>query len=122
MKQAIDLYQGEYMQNLYYDWLLPERRRLSHVYLEALRSLADHHFVHSRFTHSLELLQRALRVDELHEDLHCQVMRVFAALGDRAGLVRQYNELRELLNRELGMEPLHATTNLYNRLLHGLHA
>jgi LuxR family maltose regulon positive regulatory protein len=117
---AINLYQGEYLQNLYYDWLLPERRRLSRAYLESLRALADHHFIHGRYTHSLELLQRALRVDNLIEDLHCQAMRVYAALGDRAGLARQYQELKELLANEIGMEPLTATNNLYNRLLDGL--
>ena len=35
-EQAINLYKGEYFQNLYYDWLMPERRRLSQAYLGGL--------------------------------------------------------------------------------------
>jgi len=119
-EHAINLYQGEYLQNLYYDWLLPERRRLSRAYLESLRALSDFHFTHARYTHSLELLQRALRVDNLVEDLHCQAMRAYAAVGDRAGLARQYQELKELLASEIGIEPLTTTNNLYHRLLDGM--
>jgi two-component SAPR family response regulator len=116
-EQAINLYRGEYFQNLYYDWLIPERRRLSQAYLGALRALAEHHTSHLRYTHALELLQRALRVDNLLEDLHCQSMRVYAALGDRAGLVRQYQDLKEVLWDELEMQPLETTIRLYERLL-----
>ncbi|MEI6291328.1 MAG: hypothetical protein WCP19_12930, partial [Chloroflexota bacterium] len=32
-EQAINLYSGEYFQNLHYDWLMPERRRFSQSYL-----------------------------------------------------------------------------------------
>jgi LuxR family maltose regulon positive regulatory protein len=116
-QKAVDLYHGEYLQNLYYDWLLPERRRLTQAYLGALRALADSHYDNARYVWSLELLQRALRVDNLQEDLHCQVMRVYAALGDRAGLARQYQELTEILNDELGLEPSTTTVKLYERLV-----
>lgn len=117
LQDAISLYHGEYLQNLYYDWLLPERRRLTQAYLEALRSLAQFHYAHERFTRSLELLDRALRVDNLQEDLHCQAMRVHAALGDRAGLVQQYQEMKQALMWELDLEPLPATERLYQDLL-----
>jgi LuxR family maltose regulon positive regulatory protein len=120
LEQAIGMYQGEYLQNLYYDWLFPERRRLSQDYLGALRQLADYHFTHERFTRSLDLLHRALRMDNLLEDLHCQVMRVYAALGDRAGLMQQYQELKEILAGEMSIEPLPTTKKLYDRLLAGM--
>ncbi len=120
LETAINLYQGEYLQNLYYDWLFPERRRLAQEYLGILRLLADYHFTHERYTRSLDLLHRALRVDNLMEDLHCQAMRVYFALGDRAGLMRQYQELIDLLSSELDVQPLMSTNKLYERLLSGL--
>jgi LuxR family maltose regulon positive regulatory protein len=120
LQEAIDLYHGDYLQNLYYDWLFPERRRLVQAYLGALRSLASFHYAHERFTRSLELLDRALRVDNLQEDLHCQVMRVHAALGDRASLMQQYQEMKLLLTNELDLKPLPATELLYQELLEHL--
>jgi two-component SAPR family response regulator len=120
LEQAVGLYQGEYLQNLYYDWLFPERRRLTQDYLGALRQLADYHFTHERYTRSLDLLHRALRIDNLLEELHCQVMRVYAALGDRAGLMRQYQELNDVLASEMSIEPLATSKKLYDRLLVGM--
>ncbi len=120
LQEAINLYHGEYLQNLYYDWIFPERRRLVEAYLGALRALANFHYVHERFTRSLELLDRALRVDKLQEDLHCQAMRVYAALGDRVGLIQQYQEMQQILEKELDLKPLPATQSLYQKLLDGL--
>ena len=116
-EQSVNLYNGEYLQNFYYDWIFPERRRLSQAYLGSLRALANHHFTHQRYTRSIELLERALRVDNLQEDLQCQVMRTYAALGDRAGLINQYQEMKRILFKELDMEPLPSTEALYQRLM-----
>jgi two-component SAPR family response regulator len=117
LQEAVNLYRGEYLQNLYYDWLFPERRRLTQTYLSALRSLANFHYAHERFTRSLELLERALRVDNLQEDLHCQAMRVYAALGDRSGLAQQYQELEHVLSKELNVEPTQNSLELYKNLM-----
>ncbi len=119
-EQAVALYQGEYLDNLYYDWLLPERRRLTKAHIASLRALADFHFDHERYTRALELLQRALRVDNLLEDLHCQAMRVYTALGDRAGLARQYQDLKEALAAEMGMEPLTTSSKLFQGLMESM--
>ncbi len=120
LEGAVALYQGEYLGNLYYDWLFPERRRLSQEYLGALRQLADYHFAQERYTRALDLLHRALRMDNLLEELHCQAMHVYAALGDRAGLMNQYQELSDVLASEMGIEPLPGTKKLYTRLLMGM--
>jgi LuxR family transcriptional regulator, maltose regulon positive regulatory protein len=119
-EQAVSLYHGEYLDNLYYSWLFPERHRLTQAYITTLRNLAGYHFTHTRYTNAIELLQRALRVDNLNEDVHCQAMRTYVALGDQAGLVHQYQELQRTLKEELGMEPLVSTQKLYQRLVGGL--
>lgn len=119
-EQAISFYHGDYLDNLYYQWLFPERHRLNQSYISTLRSLANFHFTHERYTNALELLQRALRVDNMNEDLHCQTMRTYVALGDQAGLIHQYQDLEKTLSEELGMEPLVATQKLYQRLVSNL--
>jgi ATP/maltotriose-dependent transcriptional regulator MalT/DNA-binding SARP family transcriptional activator len=116
-EKALSLYRGEYLGNFYYEWAFPERRRLTQAYLSALSALADFHFMRERYTNALELLQRALRVDNLLEELHCKTMRVYAALGDRAGLVRQYQELKDILDSDLGIGPSVSTLKLYQRLI-----
>jgi two-component SAPR family response regulator len=34
-EQAISLYHDEYLDDLYYNWLFPERRRLTQLYISA---------------------------------------------------------------------------------------
>jgi DNA-binding SARP family transcriptional activator len=84
-----------------------------------LSQLGDYHFTHERYTRSLDLLQHALRLDNLLEDLYCQVMWVYFALGDRAGLMRQFLELNDKLAGEMRFEPLLTTKKKYNQLLVG---
>jgi len=81
-----------------------------------LRFLADFHYVHQRFTRSFELLDHDLHVNNLQEDLHCQVMRIYAALGNRAGLVQQYQGLKRIISRELSVEPTQSSAKLYQTI------
>ena len=46
-------------------------------------------------------------------------MRYLARLGDRSGLVRQYQQLEQALNEELGTVPLASTRQLYEALKDG---
>jgi two-component SAPR family response regulator len=116
-ERAVDLYKGEYLQNMYYDWIFAERRSLSQMYLSALRELVAYHASSPDPRPALHYFEKALLVDNLDEDLYCHAMRAYAALGDRINIGNLFNELKNLLERELGSEPLPRTTNLYNELL-----
>jgi LuxR family maltose regulon positive regulatory protein len=119
-EQAIQLYHGDYLNNLYYDWLFTERQRLTQAHISALFSLANYHFAHNRYTISLELLNRILRMDNLNEEVYCQAMRNYAALGNQAGLLNQYQEMVKTLSEELGLEPLGSTIKLFQKLTNDL--
>ncbi len=102
---ALALYQGDYLANLYYDWLFPEQRRLREAHLQALRHLAGLRMNTRRYEDALSLLNQALALDPLQEQVHLDAMRCYAALGNRAAVARQYRQLEEALRRELGVGP-----------------
>ncbi len=54
---AITLYNGDYLDNLYYDWLLTESQRLSQKYIFIQRIMTYLFPLYQRYTHGLELLQ-----------------------------------------------------------------
>jgi LuxR family maltose regulon positive regulatory protein len=116
-EQAVALYRGEFLQNMYYDWLFPERRRLEVSYLKGLRALAGYHSAAGKAQLALEYLQRAIRLDSLSEDLYCQAMRACSSLGERSELVRYFKELKRVLANELNMLPQKETVSLYRSLL-----
>ncbi|MFO7540307.1 MAG: bacterial transcriptional activator domain-containing protein, partial [Chloroflexota bacterium] len=119
-EQVIALYQGPYLENMpYYDWAMPERRRLDEAYLAALSALADYYAGNARYREALDLTLRALQSDPLREESHCAVLRYYAALGDRSGLVRHYQQVQQILRTELDLPPLPATQTLYKNLLEG---
>lgn len=115
-RAALDLYHGEYMDNLYYDWVLPERARLRDQYLHALRELAALLARAGQVEEAISLTRQALREDPLLENTHCDLLRYLHQQGDRQGLARQWETLVKLLRDELGVEPLPATRRLFEQL------
>ena len=115
--QAASLYQGEYLQNLYYEWVFPERRRLSQLYLHALQELSVYHLSIQSYKKAIEYLEKAIPLDDLNEDLYCLSMQAYAGIGDRSGVVRIYTQLKQILLRELNAHPLPKTEHLYCKLM-----
>ena len=116
-EQAANLYHGEYLQNLYYDWIFPERRRLIQSLLNVLQELALFHFSNQEIKQSAGYIERAIMLDSLNEDLYCQGMKAYSALNDRASISRLYTDLKLVLHNSLSTTPLPETTELYQELV-----
>jgi DNA-binding SARP family transcriptional activator len=59
---------------------------------------------------------RRLDLDPLDEGAHARLMELYGAAGDRAAAVRQYRACVAVLERELGVAPLAATTARYEAI------
>src|SRR5262249_46177510 len=55
--------------------------------------------------------------DPLQEDLQRAAMRLHYLAGDRASAIRRYEQLRRLLDDELGVPPLDETRALYDAIV-----
>lgn len=60
--------------------------------------------------------KRWIDLDPLHEAAHRALMRLYADAGDRSAALRQYRTCVAALERELGVEPLDETTELYESI------
>ena len=60
--------------------------------------------------------KRWVDLDPLHEAAHRALMRLYAQSGDRSAALRQYRTCVAVLERELGVEPLDETTELYGSI------
>jgi two-component SAPR family response regulator len=117
-EEALDLYQGDYLDNLlYHDWAEPERHRLQKIYLDALCQLATQYAEQQQYNKAIILNEKAITEDPFHEAYYCNLMRYYATLGDKAALVRQYLRLQRVLKEELKVEPALTTQRLYQQLL-----
>ncbi|MBN1453016.1 MAG: tetratricopeptide repeat protein [Anaerolineales bacterium] len=116
-QNAVEFYRGEYLQNLYYEWVFPERRRLTQAYLGALQEIIAHFASSLDPEPALRYLEKAFPVDNLNEELYRYAMQAYTTMGNRAGLVRIFQELKRVLSTELEIEPSLATVSLYQTLL-----
>ena len=114
---AVNLYRGEFMQGSYDTWVEEQRTYYQQQFLRLLESLATVAEKMQDWTKSLELAQRILHSDPFREDIHCLIMRAHAALGNRMAVKDQFEALRRLLNKELGVEPGNETRKVYQELV-----
>lgn len=60
--------------------------------------------------------RRLLALDRLHEPAHRYLMQLYAWSGQRAAAMHQYRECVKILDEELGVAPLEATTQIYEAI------
>lgn len=118
LQRAVELYQGDYLENLYYDWVLDEQRRLQEMFLNALQVLAQHYAHRGDYEGALAYGRQMLAKDPLREEVHRQMLGFYGQLGDRSGVIRQYRQLETILADELAIEPMPETQTLYQNLIH----
>src|SRR5215207_5565877 len=116
-EEAVALYRGAFMQGSYDDWVEEQRSYYQEQYLRMLEILAGAAQKAADWTRSMRLAQRILSEDPFREDVHCIVMRSHAAQGNRVAVREQYETLKRLLKKELGVEPAAETRKAYRQLL-----
>jgi DNA-binding SARP family transcriptional activator len=113
LRQANDLYRGDLLPSFYDDWVLPERERLRALLIENLAQLGQALHAAGETAEAIRSLQRVLEYDPLQEETHRRLMEWYAAGGDRAKALHQYELCRQLLANELSATPMPETQQVY---------
>jgi DNA-binding SARP family transcriptional activator len=116
LEEALQLYTGELLEGFYTDWALRERERLRSLYLNTLAHLMRFYQQQGQFDKSLLYGQKILDLDPLREEVHRDMMRLYAANGQRPLAIRQYQVCSTLLAEELGITAMEETQSLYAQL------
>ncbi|MFR9777577.1 AfsR/SARP family transcriptional regulator [Micromonospora sp. MS34] len=89
----------------YDDWVLLERERLRQLRLHMLEELAGNHLAAGRHGEALEAALEAMAAEPLRETPHRLVVRIHLAEGNAFEAVHSFYVYRDLLLRELRLEP-----------------
>lgn len=116
LQAAVQLYQGPFLPDINETWVLPERTRLQGFFTSALLKLAVFYLERHKFDQALEFSQRLIQEDH-SEEAYRLSMQIYAAMGNRAGIVRQYEQCRQVMEEEYGSEPSTQTQQLYQALI-----
>jgi DNA-binding SARP family transcriptional activator len=114
---AAALYGGDFMQGSYEPWVEEQRTYYREQFLRLLEALAGVAQKMEDWPRSMQLAHRILREDQFREDIHCLIMRTHAAMGNRGAVKDQYEALKALLDKELGVEPSPETRKVYHELV-----
>ena len=117
LERGLRLYRGDYLVGIDHEWAWLERQRLRNLYLDGLYHLTLAHAAASDWHLVLEWGRRLNREEPLREDVHRLLMRAHAFAGNRALAIAQYQLCRDVLQADLGVEPMPETQELYRSLV-----
>jgi DNA-binding SARP family transcriptional activator len=116
LSDLISAYPGEFLSGHYHDWIDPVRDRINDRYHGALVQLVQLHKSRSQYDVALRFASTLVKQDPLREDLHREVMRLHAMLGQTLSAERQFTVCAQVLKEELGVEPSPETVELIERI------
>ena len=123
LKQANDLYQGEFMTGVYLEdsvefesWLSNKRILWQQRVIQVLETLMSYHENRGEYDDGFAYAQRLVALAPWHEAGHRQIMLLLARSGRRNAALSQYENCCRVLAEELDVEPSTETTALYRRI------
>jgi predicted ATPase/DNA-binding SARP family transcriptional activator/DNA-binding CsgD family transcriptional regulator len=119
-RAAISLYTGELLpENLYEDWAQERREDLRQLYKTLLVELGVLYEERRDYRKGIQTLRSAVALEPTDEDVHADLMRLYALSGRRLEALRQYERLRRALTEELDTSPAGAGWRLYEQIRQG---
>lgn len=121
---SLSLYRGDFLDGFtipdppeFDDWVTAERERYRTLAQRGWQTLAELYRAQRAYGDALNALERALSFEPLDEELQQAAMRIQYWKGDRAGAIRRFDQLRQRLDRELGVPPLPETRAVYDAII-----
>lgn len=126
LTEAVALYRGDFLTGFglrdsynFDDWLLFQADALRRELAGALERLVHWHSAQREFDPAVAYAKRWLALDPLDEQVHCELMRLYAWSGQRSAALCQYEECVRILQDQLGVPPEEPTTELYRAIKDG---
>lgn len=111
LNNACRLYKGDFLAGLslreesFESWLAGQRYRLRELARRAFGSVLRNLWDSADYDKAADIAAHLLAIDPLQEDVHRTLMRIHLAEGRRASALHQFETCRDLLERELQIEP-----------------
>lgn len=116
LRAGVALYKSDILMEFTDDWALREREKHRRHYLNALWRLMQLSTIRREYGEGIRHAQSILDCDTLREDVHRELMQLFVLSGQRAQALRQFETCRDMLRRELAIQPMRETLALYRQI------
>jgi DNA-binding SARP family transcriptional activator len=115
--QAIELYAGDLLEDVYDDWVVSERERLRTLYLAILSESIERHRARRDFATAIGYAKRLLTVDPWREDAVRSLLALRYESGDAAGALSEFDRFAKRLRDELSIAPMPETLAVRDSIL-----
>ncbi|HET9495412.1 MAG TPA: AAA family ATPase [Chloroflexia bacterium] len=123
LTEAAALYRADFLSGFglkdswdFDDWQHLQAESLRRDLAGALDRLSHAHAALQDYDAAVPYARRWLSLDRLHEPAHRRLMQLYAWAGQRSAALQQYRDCVYVLEKELGVAPLEATTQLYEAI------
>ena len=116
-KVAIGFYQGPYLSNMDYSWIMPERQNYHELAIRNTLELIHLLVNRQQYKEALEYVNKSLKEDPCNEDIYRIGMEIYSLMGNKTAVSRQYELCLNALKREINAPPSDATISLYKVLM-----
>ena len=116
-QQAVELYTGDLLENVYEDWVLAERERWRERYIALLDELIDRLRAERNFSQAIGYAKRILSSDPWREDALRSLVALRYESGDTAGALAEYDRFARRLRDELAIGPMPETVAVRQSIL-----
>jgi len=117
LESAAEIYRGDLLAGEPFEELfINPREELRSLFHKVLRRLAETAEGRGNFEESHNWLDKILQHEPVDEIVHRAKMRLYEKQGERSMALKQFEKCREILRRELWVEPEEETIKLRNRL------
>jgi DNA-binding SARP family transcriptional activator len=116
-EEALAIYRGELLPDDRYDeWAAGPRRDLQVEFLSGLAELVALLEARGEISAAIDAARRLVNAEQIREEGHALLIRLYALAGRRTDALRQYELLTQVLDEELGTQPGPDVTRLYEEI------
>lgn len=119
-ESALQHYRGAFLSGFFLPgcsefeaWVVQQREVYECRYLETLLSLIDIYFELKQYETAIKYAHQYLETDQLAEEVHCKLIEMYAAMGNRSAVERQFEQCSAILEQELSISPSPKTWTVY---------
>jgi ATP/maltotriose-dependent transcriptional regulator MalT/DNA-binding SARP family transcriptional activator len=117
LEAAVELYKGPFLADVDATWFGVERQRYFETYMNALNKLYAYFMAQKNMEKALQFNKLIIHNDPSNEDAFCNAMSIYYSMGNTAAIIRVYEQCKQQLAREYGLEPSENTTRYFQSLV-----
>jgi DNA-binding SARP family transcriptional activator len=116
LKKAISTYREGFAVGWYDPWVEDLRLFYQGLYEDCLVMMADFYFGKNKFKEAIIWCKRLISFDFYNEEYHRKLMRAYSKIGRYKEIIKDFEQLKKILKKDLSSEPQEETVRLYKSL------